>query len=428
MLSTTLMTAAAIASESSLLVGAQQQQLPPRQLQETIVLTSANINSAVRLWLDTDNNNRTLVEDVYGGPIETWDTSRVTDLSQVFADIPRGTEFSSSSNSISLEQWDVSSVTLMQGLFANTNGFSARGMDAWDVSAVQDMSDIWKSATDFAGDVSTWNTASLQTLREALFGYSHSNPLNATEESMPIISAWKTPSLTDMGGLFANTEFFQTNLEGWTTSKVTNMANMLEGTRNFYGGDLSLLDTSSVASMEFMFAGAVNVRGAREIGATWQTAQVRSMERIFYNTSLTYGDPANPVPDDSYLFYLCWDVTGLGMLPLEEDTNVENTGTKNVTNGLDEAFCFSNAGGFNCECVPDDIADRINKGCNTTRKTCFNSLSSAGDSDDNSSNGDSAATGEGVPDLVDATGSAAFRNIWGYYFLLATIGVIVQCW
>ena len=426
MLSTLMAAAAAVMASESSILGT-----PPRQLQEEpIVLASDNINSAVRLWLDTDNNNRTLVEDVYGGPIETWDTSRVTDFSRVFADIPRGTGLSSrssssSSSSISLEQWDVSRVTSMQGLFANTNGFSAQGLNAWDVSAVQDMSDIWKSATDFASDVSTWNTASLQTLRGALLGYSHSKPLNSTEETTPIISTWKTPSLTDMGGLFANTEFFHTNLEGWTTSKVTNMANMLEDTRNFYGGDLSLLDTSSVTSMERMFAGAVNVRGAREIGATWQTVQVRSMERIFYNTSLTYGDPANPVPGDSYLFYLCWDVTGLVMLPLEEGTNTENTGTKNTTNGLDEAFCFSNAGGFNCECVPDDIADRINKGCNTTRKTCFNSLSSAGDSDDNS---DNAANNEGVPDLVDATGSAACRMSWGYYFLLISIGCLtVQC-
>ena len=74
--------------------------------------------------------------------------------------------------------------------------------------------------------------------------------------------------------------------------------------------------------------------------------QLQSMEQIFYNTSLTYGDPENQVPEDAYLFYLCWDVTGLLETPvvIEGDTTDAGEEETSVTkNGLDQAFCFSNA-------------------------------------------------------------------------------------
>ena len=417
-------------------VSAQQRQTQTTQTTptSTIALTNDNIHSAVRLWLDSANNNRTLVEALYGGSIGDWDISGVTVLDEVFADLPRGTSLTTSNTSdgiISLARWDTSRVTSMRALFYNTTGFSAPGLDAWDVSSVQDMRVMWAYATDFASDVSPWNTASLQTVRAALAHYSHTTvrPTTPTEESMPMISTWKTPSLTDMEGLFTNTQFVQTNLEGWTTSQVTNMAFMFEESRNFYGGDLSVWDVSKVVTMEHMFAGAINLRGARDIATTWDTSRVQSMDRIFYNTTINYGDPDDPVPDDADLFYLCWDVTSLS-------PNINN----GTADGLDQAFCHSNAGGFNCACLPDTMVDRVNTGCNTTRKTCFHSLSSAGDLADTT---DSSSTSGGVPNLVDSLGDSTSGAIstrvassrFGSYHLVwfmsigwVTLSFVTQWW
>jgi len=228
-------------------------------------------------------------------------------------------------------------------------------------------------STNFKGDISNWNTDSLEILRAAFTEYSAGDSSSSTEDDTLPISNWKTPQLTDMEGTFAGTNYFQTDLSGWSTSKVTNMAFLFENTTNFYGGDLSLLDTSNVLDMENMFAGAVNVRGARDIAKRWDTRRVENMYRIFYNTTVTMDE--GTAPADTDLFYLCWNLESL-----------ENT-------TLDEAFCHSNAGGFNCDCVREDLVKRINTGCNDTRMTCFNSMGTAGQADED----------PGVESAVDLT-------------------------
>ena len=138
--------------------------------------------------------------------------------------------------------------------------------------------------------------------------------------------------------------------------KVTNMAFMLEYSEHFYGGDLSNLDTSNVEIMEHMFASSLNVRGARDI-LRWDVSRVTSMERIFYNSTITFEEGTAPL--DSDLFYICWS----SMPNLDEGD-------------LSEAFCESNAGGFNCACLGESIMPTVNSQCTGSQRPCFNSLGS----------------------------------------------------
>jgi surface protein len=325
-----------------------------------IPLTNDNIQSTLRLWHDTDDGDRALVEELYGGPIAEWDVSGITALDEAFAD--------TDSFEADLSQWDVSRVTSMRAAFYNTTLFAAN-VATWDVSNVVDMRVLLAYSTDFLSDISMWNPASLQNLRAAFVEYMSTSATDAVNHDSPDtlpISNWKTPSLTDMEGMFAGTYHFHVNLSGWDTSKVTSMSFMLENSVGFYGGDLSLLDTSNVETMERMFAQAVNVRGAKDV-TLWDTSNLFIMDQMFFNTTVTMDDGDS----DAHLFYLCWDLTGV-----DEDA-------------LEEAFCHSNAGGFDCECVPENLVDSINRGCNTTQKTCFDSLtaalSAAGSNDDSAS-------------------------------------------
>lgn len=332
---------------SSFLVGAVllmlSSEAPVAQAQQE-ALSNDNIRSAIQLWVTQGEE-----AEIRYGRIEEWDVSGVSNFTALFD--------STVDFSADLSSWNTASVTTLRAAFYNTTNFSSR-IASWDVSAVTDMRVMLSYAVDFQSDISSWDVSNVRNMRAAFNGYSYTgektDDLGAPETIA--ISSWKTDSLTDMEGLFAETSYFHTDLTGWTTSKVTNMAFMLESSEHFYGGDLSRLDTSSVEIMQHLFASSVNVRGARDI-SQWDTSSVTSMERIFYNSKLTFDQGTAPM--DTNLFYICWDWERL------------NPGD------LTEAFCDSNAGGFNCACLDDVTQPTINSDCPTAQKSCYNSLGAA---------------------------------------------------
>jgi len=74
------------------------------------------------------------------GPIGTWDVSRVTDMSRMFA---RAKFFSSD-----VSKWDVSRVKNMRGMFLGATSFNG-DLSRWDVSSVNDMHGMFLGATVF---------------------------------------------------------------------------------------------------------------------------------------------------------------------------------------------------------------------------------------------------------------------------------------
>ena len=74
------------------------------------------------------------------GPIWTWDVSRVTDMSRMFA---RAKFFDSD-----LSKWDVSRVKNMQGMFVGATSSNGH-LSKWDVSRVNDMHGMFLGATHF---------------------------------------------------------------------------------------------------------------------------------------------------------------------------------------------------------------------------------------------------------------------------------------
>ena len=74
------------------------------------------------------------------GPIATWDVSRVTDMSRMFA---RAKFFDSD-----VSRWDVSRVNNMRGMFLGAASFNG-DLSRWDVSSVNDMHGMFLGATLF---------------------------------------------------------------------------------------------------------------------------------------------------------------------------------------------------------------------------------------------------------------------------------------
>ena len=92
-------------------------------------MTNENIHTSVDLWL-SDPDTATIDY----GPIAIWDTSAVTDMSELFR---YATLFNDD-----ISSWDVSSVTTMYRMFFGCNAFNC-DVSSWDVSQVTTMEDMF---------------------------------------------------------------------------------------------------------------------------------------------------------------------------------------------------------------------------------------------------------------------------------------------
>ena len=105
--------------------------------------------------------------NIYGS-MKTWDTSKVTDMSQLFKDCTTFTGMDSNGDQI-LPNWDTSSVTTMASMFENATAFDGSfgepGTTMFDTSSVTDMSLMFYDATSFNQPLTTFDTSSVTNMQ-----------------------------------------------------------------------------------------------------------------------------------------------------------------------------------------------------------------------------------------------------------------------
>ncbi len=143
--------------------------------------------------------------------ISLWDTSNVTNM---------GMTFGESAFNQSLDNWNTSLVTNMNGMFLGNNNFN-QPLEAWDTSNVTDMGLMFSHAKAFNQPLNQWNTA----------------------------------KVTNMNGMFSDAESFNQSLDKWNTSHVTEMCSMFKNTKSFIQ-DISHWDYTKVECFNDMFAHA----------------------------------------------------------------------------------------------------------------------------------------------------------------------------
>ncbi len=139
-------------------------------------------------------------------------------------------------------------------------------------SAVTIMSNVFKDATAFNGDISLWDTGAV-TIMHRMF--------DAASAFNGDISRWDVSSVEDMAGMFVFASAFNGNISGWDVSKVMTMSTMFAFSSAF-NGDISGWDVSSVTDMRFVFQNASSFNG--DISG-WDVSNVTSMRTMFQNAS-----------------------------------------------------------------------------------------------------------------------------------------------
>ena len=87
------------------------------------------------------------------GPINTWDTSLITNMEDLFSDKKYFND--------DISNWDVSNVTNMWSMFEKARSFN-QDISNWNVSNVEDMCDMFNCAVVFNQNIGNWNVSNLE--------------------------------------------------------------------------------------------------------------------------------------------------------------------------------------------------------------------------------------------------------------------------
>jgi surface protein len=146
--------------------------------------TKEQLHDAVYSYVNGDRTN---------GYIHHWDVSRITDMSNLFSDIPTFNE--------PISNWNVSNVTSMANMFYGCSYFN-QDLSKWDVSHVTDMSRMFYQCNNFTG---------LSKI---------SNKINNTKNQWSCISSWNTQNVTNMTSMLEGAVIFSAKIREWDVHNV----------------------------------------------------------------------------------------------------------------------------------------------------------------------------------------------------------------
>ena len=282
-----------------------------------------NYYGHISLWntsLITDMSN--LFKDKYkefnefNDNINDWDVSNVINMEFMFKGVVFMSYFDTNYIHQKLNKWDVSSVTNMKGMFKETTRFDQH-LNLWDVSNVRDMSEMFCGAS-FGGvqysseSIFRWKVSPETNIHHMFYEtwaitLHHENPFkpwskNRLQEAVDLwynniikalwefndISLWDTSLIEDMSKLFYGKYKFNSDISNWNVSKVINMDYMFAGAVRF-NKPLNSWDVSNVESMNGMFHDAKLFNQPLN---SWNVSSVKYMRTMFFEAS-SFNQPLN---------------------------------------------------------------------------------------------------------------------------------------
>ncbi|MBQ3307082.1 MAG: BspA family leucine-rich repeat surface protein [Bacilli bacterium] len=188
--------------------------------------------------------------------LDTWDTSHITNMSQMFQGL-------SSLTTLDLSNFNTSKVTNMDEMFKRCSDLIELNLSGFDLRGNNSFSAI---ATGIFGETSSLKKLNLSNMKlpadmaNAIFRYgsAYSSPIEEID-----VTGWDLSNTTDASGMFGingsnglgGTGLKRIiGLDTWNTSHITNMNNMFVGLSSLESLDLSSFDTSNVTNMGSMFS------------------------------------------------------------------------------------------------------------------------------------------------------------------------------
>ena len=285
-------------------------------------LLNDNIHLAVSTFLEDQQRAQSMY-----GPIEEWDTSRVTSMSKLFCSFshenwctPHAKPLAAAFNK-DVSKWDVGNVVnfysmfigakLFNGslhswdvskaknstarMFTFASNFKGSGLESWSMAESKNIYDMFAFASAFNGDLSKWDVGRVTTLTSTFYG---AKAFNAD------IGFWNTAKVEGMTLTFASTDKFNSDISRWDVSKVKAMQGTFSrpspstpicpsGTcvevtimksmfsvASLFNSDISRWDVSGVKHMEHTFS---HTKSFNADLSKWDVSRVTRMNSMFYD-------------------------------------------------------------------------------------------------------------------------------------------------
>ena len=148
------------------------------------------------------------------------DVSRVTDMSKLFADHKK---FNGN-----ISNWNTSKVTNMSNIFANSQ--FTKDISQWDVSKVTNMKQMFKNSK-FDGDISQWDVSRVTNMSRMFQSSNFNSDINS----------WNVSSVININKMFSQSKF-NSDVSNWDVSRVKKMKDVFKGSD--FKGDIGNWDTS----------------------------------------------------------------------------------------------------------------------------------------------------------------------------------------
>ncbi len=195
---------------------------------------------SLRIKPTTYKELRSLIEQELKGQgpdadLNFIDTSEITDMSSLFKWL--------GIRNIKIDEWNISNVTNMWGMFSGCENFKGEGLEKWNVSNVTEMRYMFDGCKDFVGDLSDWDTSNVKNMRHM---FDECTKFNSD------LSAWNVSNVENMRYMFHNCKRFNADLSWWNVSSVTDMEGMFLGCWKFKQ-DLSGWNVSRVRTYKNFF-------------------------------------------------------------------------------------------------------------------------------------------------------------------------------
>lgn len=141
-------------------------------------------------------------------------------------------------------QWgDIAWKQMDQMFLAETGITSFSATDAPDLTNVTRITEMFRNASNFNGDISSWDMSNINQIGGMFMGASNFNqPLNS----------WDTSNVASMSSMFAFASSFNQPLNSWDTSNVGSMGQMFRNATSF-DQDISGWCVTSIGSEPSLF-------------------------------------------------------------------------------------------------------------------------------------------------------------------------------
>lgn len=174
--------------------------------------------------------------------IGNFDTSSVKDMSAMFSSVGE-VDFSQ----LNIADWDTSKVEKINSMFNNAKIIDYDFLKNWNTSSVTDLSNTFSNISSESLPIDNWNVSKVNRMYMTFY--------NSTNLKNLSLGNWDVSNVTNMSGIFWNSGAKSLDIKNWNTSNVTIFYAMFNTMSNLETLDLSNLDTTSATDVQYMFGG-----------------------------------------------------------------------------------------------------------------------------------------------------------------------------